>query len=80
MPSEETNADEADQPAGIEGLAAFIEARYGHRLDVDRRAKLREEIADYREAGEAVSEVPLENGEGPTYDFETYRGDDTYHG
>ncbi|MFB6211175.1 MAG: hypothetical protein ABEI76_06535 [Halobacteriales archaeon] len=72
--------DESEQPVGTEELATFIEAKYGDRLDVDRREKLREKIADYREAGETVSDVALENDEGPTYDFEVYRGDETNHG
>ena len=63
-----------DHPPGTAELVAFVAARYGDRLTEEQLAALEERVADYREKGEALADVDLDNGDGPAGEFRAFRG------
>lgn len=68
------DGDDADLPTGTEALVGYIEANYGDRLSEGDLASIEADVAADLGAAAAVSEVPLENGDAPAFDFEVYRG------
>jgi hypothetical protein len=65
---------EDSRPPGTDALVDHLEARYGDRFDDERLERLREVVAERREAGETLEEAGLENGDGPAPPFRPYRG------
>ncbi len=63
-----------DTRDGVEGLVAYVAARYGPAPgDGDA---LRERVADLRERGDELAAAAPPNGVGPVTRFEPYRGSD----
>lgn len=68
-------AQEDEEPPGVDALLDHVRALYGERLTDSDLAVIRDGIAGNLRAGLRLRDVPLTNSDGPAIFFQAYRSD-----
>jgi len=68
-------AQEDEEPPGVDALLDHVRALYGERLTDTDLAVIRDGIAGSLRSGLRLREVPLTNSDGPAIFFQAYRSD-----
>lgn len=69
------DAQEDEEPPGVDALLDRVRALYGERLTDSDLAAIRDGIASNLRSGLQLREVPLANSDGPAILFQAYRSD-----